>query len=114
MLEHNLADNVKVSVTIHDFRLISNIKINQTLFFTKKGFFYTILGFTQSHSHPLDDKDGFYQLIAGSYKSHKPINSKGIDKNFLNCDCIQGSISNGTREPFLYSFVLSSPPGGKI
>ena len=67
-LKYILPDNVKVSVTIDDIRLKSNLKIYQTLIFTEKSFFYTILGFTQSKSYPLDDIDGFYQIIAGSYK----------------------------------------------
>ena len=113
-LKHILPDNVKVNITIDDIRLKSNLKINQTLLFTEKSFFYTILGFTQSRSYPLDDIDGFYQLIAGSYKSDKPINLTGIDKIHLKCDCIQGSIVNGVREPILFSFALSSPPGHKI
>ena len=113
-LNYILPDNVKVNVTIDDIRLKSNLKINQTLIFTEKSFFYTISGFTQSRSYPLDDIDGFYQLIAGSYKSDKPINIMGIDKIHLKCDCIQGSIVNGIREPILYSFALSSPPGHKI
>ena len=114
ILKHILPDNVKVNITIDDIRLKSNLKINQTLIFTEKSFFYTILGFTQSHQGPLNDIDGYYQLIAGSYKSDKPINITGIDKIHLKCDCIEGSIVNGTREPILYSFALSSPPGHKI
>ena len=113
-LKYILPDNVKVSVTIDDIRLKSNLKINQTLIFTKRSFFYTILGFTQSRSYPLDDIDNHYQIIAGSYKSDKPINITGIDKIHLKCDCIQGSIVNGVREPILFSFALSSPPGHKI
>ena len=34
-----LPDNVKVSVTIDDVRLKSNLKNNQTLVFTEKSFF---------------------------------------------------------------------------
>ena len=113
-LKHILPDNVKVSITIDDIRLKSSLKINQTLIFTEKSFFYTILGFTQSRSYPLDDIDGFYQLIAGLYKSDKHINVTGIDKIHLKCDCIQGSIVNGIRESILFSFALSSPPGHKI
>ena len=113
-LKYILPDNVKISVTIDDIRLKSNLKTNQTLIFTEKTFFYTILVFTQSRSYPLDDIDGFYQIIAGSYKSDKPINITGIDKIHLKCDCIQISIVNGIREPILYSFALSSPPGHKI
>ena len=79
-LKYILPDNVKVSVTIDDIRLKSNLKTNQTLIFTEKSFFFTILGFTQPRPYPLDDIDGFYQLIAGSYKSDKPINITGINK----------------------------------
>ena len=100
-LKHILPDNVKVSVTIDNFRLKCDLKTNQTLIFTEKSFFYTILGFTKSHSYPLDDIDGFYQLIAGSHKSNRPINITGIDKVHLETDCVQGSILNGKREPIL-------------
>ena len=65
-LKYILPDNVKVNITIDDIRLKSNLKINQTLIFTEKSFFYTILGFNESRSYPLDDIDGFYQIIAGS------------------------------------------------
>ena len=53
-------------------------------------------------------------MIAGSYKSEKPINITRIDKVHLKCDCIDGSIVNGIREPILYSFALDQPPGHKI
>ena len=113
-LNHILPDNVKVTIIIDDIRLKSNLKINQTLIFTNKSFFYTILGFTQSHQGPLNDIEGFYQIIPGSYQSNKPNNITGIDKVHLKCDCFQGSIVNGIREPILFSFALSSPPGHKI
>ena len=64
--KHILPDNVKVTITIDDIRLKSNLKIIQTLIFTNKSFFYTKLGFTQSHSYPLDDIEGFYQILPGS------------------------------------------------
>ena len=51
-LKYFLPDNVKVSVIIDVARLKLNLKINQTVFFTEKSFFYTILGFTRSHSYP--------------------------------------------------------------
>ena len=53
-------------------------------------------------------------MIAESYKGDQPIKITGIDKIHLECDCIRGSVVNGTREPILYSFALSSPPGYKI
>ena len=113
-LKHILPNNVNINITIDDIRLKSNLKINQTLIFTERSFFYTILGFNQSRCYPLDDIDSHYQIIAGFYKSDRPVNIIGIDKIHLKCDCIQGSIINGIREPILYSFALSSPPGHKI
>ena len=113
-LKNILPNNVKIDVTIDERKYKTDLKINQTLIFTNKSFFYTILGFTQSHQGPLNDIEGFYQILPGSYKSDKPINITGIDKVHLKCDCIDGSIMNGTREPILYSFSLDQPPGHKI
>ena len=59
-----MPDKVKISVTIDEKIYKRNLKINQTLIFTNKSLFYTILGFNQSHSYRLDDIDGLYQLIA--------------------------------------------------
>ena len=109
-----LPDNVKVNITINNVRLKSNLKNIQTLIFTSKSFFYTILGFTQSHEGPLNEIEGFYQILPGSYKGDKPINITGIDKVHLKCDCINGSTVNGIRSPILYSFASSSPLGHKI
>ena len=113
-LKNILPTNVKIDVTIDERKYKTDLKINQTLIFTNKSFFYTILGFTQSHQGPLNDIEGFYQILPGSYKSDKPINITGIDKVHLKCDCIDGSIMNGIREPILYSFSLDQPPGHKI
>ena len=113
-LKNILPDHVKISVTKDERKYKTDLKNNQTLIFTNKSFFYTILGFTQSHSHPLDDIDGFYQLIPGSYKSDKPINNTRIDKVLLKCNVVDGSLVNGVREPILSSFALDQPPGHKI
>ena len=67
-LKHILADNVKISVTIDDVRLKSNLKTNQTLLFTNKSFFFTILGLTQSHSYPLDKSIDFIILLRDHMK----------------------------------------------
>ena len=113
-LKNILPNNVKIDINIDERKYKIDLKINQTLIFRNNSFFYTILGFTQSHSYPLDDIEGFYQLIAGSYKSDKPINITGIDKVHLKCNVVDGSIVNGIREPILYSFALDQPPGHKI
>ena len=55
----------------------------------------------------------FINLIAGWYKSDRPINITGIDKVHLKCVCINGSIVIGVRKPILFSFGLSSPPAQK-
>ena len=49
MLKHLAPEEVKVDVTIDDYRLKTNLKINQTLIFTEKSFLNAILGFTESH-----------------------------------------------------------------
>ena len=105
-LKYILPDNVKIIITIDDIRLKSNLKVNQTLIFTNISFFYTILGFTQSHSYPLDDIEGFYQILPGSFEGNRPINITGIDKVHLKCDCIQGSIVNGVRDQFCTVLLL--------
>ena len=114
LLEHILPDGVKVTITKDDIRLKSKLKNNQTLIFTKKSSLINFLGFAQSHSYPLNDIDGFHQLIAGSYKSYQPVPINGIDKMQLRCDCVNGSIVNGIREPIFYSFALDKPLGRKV
>ena len=63
MLKSILPDDVKVDFTIDDIRLRSHLSTNNTIKFTKKSFFYTILGLIQSHLGPLIDIKGFVQLI---------------------------------------------------
>ena len=73
MVNSLLPDEVKRSITIDDIILGSNLTTNKTMKFTEKSFFYTILGFTQSHSGPLSDIEGFIQLIRNTYNSDKPV-----------------------------------------
>ena len=113
-LKNILPDNVKINVSIDERKYKTDLKINQTLIFTNKSFFYTILRFTQSHQGPLNDIEGFYQILPGSYKSDKPVNITGIDKVHLKCNVVDGSIVNGIQEPILYSFTLDQPPGHEI
>ena len=58
-IKNVLPVDVKISVSIDEKKYKSNIKVIQTLIFKNKSFFYNILGFTKSHSYPLDDIDGF-------------------------------------------------------
>ena len=86
-LKYILPDNVRVSVTLDDVTSKSNSKIFESLKFTDKSFFYTPLGFTHSHQGPLNDIEGFYRRLPGSYKGERPINITGIDEVHLKCDC---------------------------
>ena len=110
MLKSSLAKERKVNITFVEIRLASNLTTNKAIKFTRKLFFYTILGDTQS-LWGLSNKtpQGFIQLIPNTYKSKKPFNNTGVDKMHWKCDCIIGSIVNGIREPNLYSFALVKP-----
>ena len=77
-------------------------------------FFYTSLEFTRSQSYPLDNKGGFYRLIAASYKSERLINFIGFEKVHLKADCIPGTIVNGVGQAILYKFAIDQPPGYKF
>ena len=80
MLKSLLPIEVKLYITIDDIRQGPNLTTNKTKSFTKKSFFCTILGFTQSHSGPLKGLlQGFIRKILGSYKSVKPIIFTGND-----------------------------------
>ena len=101
-------NEIKINITIDDITLRSNLTTNETIKFTNKFFLNTILGFTQNHSRPLSDREGFFHKLPGSFKSDKPINNITIDKVHQNCNCNNGSIVNGVRKPILYSLLLIS------
>ena len=110
MIKTSLLDDAKVDITIDDIRLRSKLTTKKTIKFTEKSFFYTILGFTQSHPSPLNDPfRGYNQFIAGKNKNEKPKNTIGNDKIHLKCDCNNGSILKGVTEPFLFTFALDKP-----
>ena len=72
--------------------------------FDEKSFFNTILGFT-----PVWDYKHY-----NKYTSQKIINLGSTNKIHLKCDCIDGSVVNGVRQPILYSFILDKSPGYKV
>ena len=110
MLKPLLPIQAKLKITIDDIKLRSNLTTNKTKRSTRRSFFNTILGFTLSHSRPLGDIKGFIQKVRGAYESLKPNNITRMDKNHLTCDCDNGSIVFGIREPIMYSFALDQPP----
>ena len=42
------------------------------------------------------------------------MNLNTLNKIHLKCDCIDGSIQDGVRQPILFTFVLDKPSGYKI
>ena len=85
----------------------------RTLRFDKQSFFHTLLGFSPYWDYKPNNSS--HVLIPGVYPSDKIIlNLNTIDKIHLKCDCIDGSIQNGVRQPILYSFVLDKPARNKV
>ena len=76
-----------------------------TLRFDEKSFFHTFLGFNPYWDYK----------PTNVYTSDKVIlNLNTINKIHLKCDCIDGSIQDGVRQPILFSFVLDKPTGYKV
>ena len=72
--------------------------------FDEKSFFSTILGFTTEWDYKQYKK----------YISQQIVNLSSTNKIHLKCDCIDGSIQNGLRQPILFSFVLDKPSEYKV
>ena len=72
--------------------------------FDEKSFFSTVLGFTPGWDYKHYNK----------YTSQKVVNLGSTNKIHLKCDCIDGSVLNGLRQPVLCSFVLDKLAGYKI
>ena len=72
--------------------------------FDEKSFFSNVLGFTSGWDYKHYNK----------YISQKILNFVSTNKIHLKCDCTDGSIQNGVRQPILFSFVLDKPSGYKI
>ena len=72
--------------------------------FDEKSFFNTILGFTPGWDYKHYNK----------YTSQKVVNLGSTNKIHFKCDCIDGCVVDGLRQPILYSFVLDKLPGYKV
>ena len=75
-----------------------------TIKFGKKSFFSTVLGFSPGWDYKHYNK----------YTSQKVVNLGSTNKIHLKCDCIDGSVLNGVRQPILYSFNLDKLPGYRV
>ena len=84
-----------------------------TLRFDKKSFFHTLLGFESYWDYKPTTSN--HVAIPGVYTSDKTILILNkINKVHLKCDCFDGSIQIGLKQPILFSFVLDKPSGYKI
>ena len=82
-----------------------------SLRFHKKSVFHTLLGFDPYWDYK--PKNGV-NSDSGVYISNKILNLNTINKIHLKCDCIDGSVVDGVRQPILYSCVIDKKPGYKI
>ena len=84
-----------------------------TLRFDKKSFFHTKFGFAPYWDYK--PTNAIHADAPGVYSSDKVfLNLNTINKIHLKCDCIDGSIQDGVRQPILFSFVLDKPSGYKV
>ena len=72
--------------------------------FNEKSFYSTILGFTP----------GWDYKQYNEYISQNIVNLTSTNKIRLKCECIDGIIQNGLRQPIMISFVLDKPNGYKV
>ena len=98
---NDISMKTKIILKYNDWR--KNFGLG-TLRFDRKFFFRTLLG----HDPYFDYK------VPGVYTSDKILNLNLTNKVLLKCDCVDGSIQNGLRQPILYSFVLDKPSSYKI
>ena len=81
--------------------------------FDDKSFFHTLLGFDPYWDYK--STIAIHADFPGVYTNDKDIlNLNTINKIHLKCDCIDGNIQDGLRQPILYSFILDKPSGYKV
>ena len=103
----------KKTKIILDFKNDRNAFGLGTLRFDERSFLHTLLGLTPYWDYKRTNSN--HNAIPGVYTSDKILlNFNTKDKIYLKCDCIDGSIQDGLRQPILFSFVLDKPSGYKI
>ena len=107
-------DDISMRATsVLKFKNEKNMFALGTLRFDKQSFFHTLLGFSPYWDYKPSNSN--HVLIPGVYPSDRIIlNLNTVDKIYLKCDCIDGSIQDGVRQPILFSFVLDKPSGYKV
>ena len=97
----------KIVIEYDDITMKTNLVVRSGIIairFDEKSFFSTILGFVP----------GWDYKHYNEYTSQKIVNLGNTNKIHLKCDCIDGSVLNGSRQPILHSFVLDKLPGYKV
>ena len=97
----------EILIRLDDINKKTNLVVRSGIIairFDEKSFFSTILGFTP----------GWDYKHYNHYLSQKIVNLSNTNKIHLKCDCIDGSIQDGVRQPILFSFVLDKPSGYKV
>ena len=96
-----------IDIEYDDITMKTNLVVRSGIIairFDEKSFFSTILGFTSGWDYKHYNK----------YTSQRIVNLGNTNKIHLKCDCIDGSVVNGLRQPILYSFVLDKLHGYKV
>ena len=96
-----------IDIKYDDITMKTKLVVNNGIIairFDEKSFFSTVLGFTS----------GWDCKHYNKYTSQKVVNIGSTNKIHLKCDCIDGSVLNGIRQPILFSFVLDKLPGYKV
>ena len=103
----NPSSGSEILIRLDDITRKTKMVVNSGIIairFDEKSFFSTILGFTA----------GWDYKHYNQYLSQKIVNLSSTNKILLKCDCIDGSIQDGVRQPILFSFVLDKPAGYKL
>ena len=105
--QENPSSNSEILIRLDDITRKTKLVVRSGIIairFDEKSFFSTILGFTP----------GWNYKRYNQYNSQKIVNLNNTNKIHLKCDCINGSIQDGVRQPTLCSFILDKPSGYKI
>ena len=98
----NVIDNEFDDITMNTKLVVRSGIIS--IRFDEKSFFSSILGFIP----------GWDYKHYNEYISQKIVNLSNTNKIHLKCDCIDGTVVNGSRESILYKFILDKLPGYKV
>ena len=79
------------------------------LFFDNKSLFKNLLGFETYWD--FKPTDAIHFNSPGVYNNDETLFLSTKHRNRLKCDCIDGCVVNGIREPIPFSFVLDKPSG---